>query len=247
MSGVEEPAGRRGDALDRDLELRKAVGEQTVADVEVHRVDTQVMLLGERERVVDLLVEDAELGRPRSRVEGLVRQRVRPATPRRSGPGVHADADRRAGRAPPPPVELREQVDVHVHSGVDDRVQVAIRQVRARVADLVGRPTVLEGVMNLARRARVESDVAETPDEREDLRLALRLQGKPEPEGDAGSGEGIDQTPSLLLDPRKVVREHGRAVVPSHRFRVAAGDEESAVANLEARALPPRAHVGARC
>lgn len=169
------------------------------------------------------------------------------AAPRRSGPRVHADPDRRGGRAAPPPVELGELVDVHVHAGLEQHVEVAFRQVRARVADLAGRPPALERVPDLARRARVDLDEPELSHEGEDLGLALRLQGEPEPERNAGSRERADQTPSLLPDPGQVVGERGRAVLTRDRLRIPSGDDQTTIASLEARPLPPRAHVGARC
>jgi hypothetical protein len=45
-----------------------------------------------------------------------------------------------------------------VDAVAEDRVEVAVGYVRARVADLVGSPPVLDGALDLAGRARIDAD-----------------------------------------------------------------------------------------
>ena len=59
-------------------------------------------------------------------VQGLVRVDAGLGAPGRPDPWVHADPDRRPGRAPTPSPELGEQVEVHVHAGLEQRVDVAL-------------------------------------------------------------------------------------------------------------------------
>ena len=139
VAGVEHAPGHLGDAFDRDLEPREPVGQEPVADVDVHGVDREPVFGGEGERVVELLGQDAELRRRRPRVERLAFGRGQ-AAPRGAGARVHADPHRGARRAASPPLELRAQVEVHVDAALDQRVDVGCRQVRPGEADLV-RPT----------------------------------------------------------------------------------------------------------
>jgi hypothetical protein len=76
-----------------------------------------------------------------------------------------------------------------VHAGLEDVVEVALGHVRAGVADLVRGPPVLERETHLARRARVHTDDAERPHERQHVRVALRLDRDPEPERRTGALE----------------------------------------------------------
>jgi len=70
MSGVQEAPGHRGHALRRQLERGETVRPESVAHVEVHRVQPQLVLPGDVERVVELVLEDPELRRPvRARVQ----------------------------------------------------------------------------------------------------------------------------------------------------------------------------------
>ena len=136
----------------------KAVGQVAVADVEVDRVDDEPILARQRDRLVELLGVDAELGRSAAAVERLV-----VAAPGRAGARVDAQADRRPRRAPPEAADLAEQVEVHVHAVREDHVEVALGDVGARVADLVGVPAVSEAVQQLAGGAHVEADAAGRP------------------------------------------------------------------------------------
>ena len=247
VPGVHDAPGHLGHTLDRDLEARQPVGQEPVADVAMQGVDRERVLGGESECIVELFGQDAELRRLRLRVERLTLRRGQ-AAPRGAGARIHADPDRGARRPPPPPVELREQVEVHVDPRLEQRVDVGGRQVRAREADLVRRPTVLESVSNLARRARVDPDRTQTADEREDLGIALRLEREAELEGGAHAFERVDQPTCLLPDPGEVVHVHGGRVLPSDGLGVAPGHEQPPVPNLEPRPRPPRCvHVEGRC
>jgi hypothetical protein len=212
--------------------------------MQMDRVEREVVVASDREGVVELVEQDPELGRPvASRVE-VAQLGVR------GGPdaGVDADAHRGTRRAAAPPIELREQVEVHVDAGVEQRIDIGGRKVRPREADLLHRPAVLERVANLAGRTRVDPDGPQPTHEGEHLRVPLGLQREPESERDAGTLERLDQAGRLLLDPRQVVREDGRPVLTSDRLGVAAGHEQPAVASLEPGSGPPRCvHVGGRC
>ena len=179
MAGVHEPPGHRRGALDRELERGKRVREHSPTDMQMDRVEREIVVASGREGVVELFDQDAELGRPAA-------SRVRsPGFGVRGGSdaGVDADADRGARRAAAPPVELREQVEVHVDAGVEQRVDIGGRQVRPGEADLLHRPAVLERVVHLAGRTRVDPDGAQATDEREHLRVPLGLQREPESNG----------------------------------------------------------------
>src|SRR5204862_458875 len=72
---------------------------------------------------------------------------------------VHAQPDRPAGRAPADALDLRDQVDVEMDVRMDeDLVEIPLRQVCARVADLVLSPSELECPSDLPRRADVHAD-----------------------------------------------------------------------------------------
>jgi hypothetical protein len=248
VTRLTDALGHRRHAFEGDAEPREVLRQEPVARVHVDRVDPQVVLGGDRERLVQLLGEDPELRRPGARVERLVGGGSSLGAPGRAGAGVHADPDRGAGRPPSPPAELRQQVQVHVHAGGEEDVQVALGDVRAGVADLLGLPAVLEDQANLLRRARVDPHRAERPDEPQDGRVALRLDRQAEHEGDADRLECALERPRLLLDPGQVVDEQRGPVLACLSLGVAAGDVQAALEHLEPRSLPPRsAHVGGRC
>ncbi len=111
----------------------------------VHGVDRQVVAPRDRQRLGELLGEDPELRRPiGARVRGLLVTEV-------AGTRAWVDpqADRASRVAATDALDLGEQIDVQVHRMGEHHVQIAVGQVRARVADLVGAPAVLERVQHL--------------------------------------------------------------------------------------------------
>ena len=110
------------------------------AGVEVERVDREVVSRGDGKRVVEPVQPDPELGRP---VAGVLEVRVVAGADAR----VEPDADRRAGRTPPVALDLADGVEVEVDAVGEQEVEVALGDVRAGVADLVGQPAALEGAV----------------------------------------------------------------------------------------------------
>ena len=88
-----------------------------------------------------------------------------------------------------------DRVEVHVDAVPEDHLEVAVRDVGARVADLVGAPAALDRPLDFARRAGVDADAlgrprrAESAEDVEDLGQWVRLQREPEPKWQAGPGQ----------------------------------------------------------
>ena len=240
-----QPSGRRGGALDRSLESRQPVGEIAVADVEMDGVDAEVVFPRDPEGLVDLLGEDAELGRP-----------IAPAVERlgsaisRARTRVDAKAHRSARIPSADPPELAEEVDIEVDRMGEEHVEIPVGDVRSRVADLLAAPSVVEGMKHLLRRAGIDPHAlrrarwSERAKERERLRLPLGLQREPDAMAQPRPVERPLKGSRLLLDPDEVVDEPRRAELRGDGRRIAAGDLEAAVANLEPRPGPPRLGPG---
>ena len=128
-----------------------------------------------------------------------------------------------------------------MHTGAEDRVQIALGEVRAGVADLIGAPPVPESPRDLAGRADVQPDPrAALAQEPEHVRLALSLQREPDDPAEAGAGERLAERARLLLDPREVVHVCGRATRRGDVLGVAARHNEPPAADLQPWARPPR-------
>ena len=164
-----EPAGHPDRLLERRLERGKPVREPAGPGVEVDRVHRQAVARGRVHRLVEPVLVDPEL---RGAVARVLEAGVVAGAPGR----VHPDPDRAARGAPPDPLDLADGVEVEAETvrGEDD-VQVALGDVRAGVADLVGEEAALEGAGHLARRAGVDAHAlgrarrAQAPEDGEDL------------------------------------------------------------------------------
>ena len=128
-----------------------------------------------------------------------------------------------------------------------EHVQIALRHVRAGVADLVRRPSALEGAQDLAWRAGIDADALgrtgrpEAPKHREDFGQRVRLQREAQLEREAGRGERCLDAPSMLGEAGPVVDEQRRAMLTGQRLRVRTGDPQPPVfVDIEAGAHPPR-------
>ncbi len=121
-----------------------------------------------RQRLVQLLVVDAELGGPGGGVLtelGVHIRRVadRHVGPRGAGARIDADAHLAARRQAAETLELAEQVDVDLDRVAQDGGEVLVGDVGARVADLLREPAVLERPLELAGRAHVHAYAARRP------------------------------------------------------------------------------------
>jgi hypothetical protein len=112
--------------------------------VEVHGVDRQPVPSSRLQRIVEPVPADPELRAPLA----AVREAREVAG---AGARIDAQADRPAGRAPAEPLDLADGVEVDVEARLEDDVEVALGNVRAGVADLVGPPAVGDRVADLAR------------------------------------------------------------------------------------------------
>ena len=148
---VDESARHPDRRSQRTLEGDQPVGQPAGAGMEVERVDDQAVSPRGRQRVVEPVGGDAELRRARA---GIGQTLVVAGTDH----GVDAQADGRARRSPADPLDLADRVEVEMHAGAEDDVEVALRAVRAGVRDLGGRPAVGDGVLDLAGRAGVDAD-----------------------------------------------------------------------------------------
>ena len=153
MAGGARPLDRLDRGRQRPLERVEPVGEPARPGMEVDRVDGQRMLGGRRERLVEPLETDAELRRPVAAVLEVVV--VAGARAR-----IDTDPDRRARRAAAIALDLADRVEVEVDAVRQQHVEVALGDVRAGVADLVGPPAALERAQHLAGRAGVDTDCA---------------------------------------------------------------------------------------
>jgi hypothetical protein len=108
------------------------------------RVDRQVVAGCGLDRVGQAVFVDPEL---RGTVAAVGEARV----VARAGRRVDAQPDRPSGRPPPDPFDLADGVEVEVDRQREDRVEVALREVRAGVADLLWRPAALDRAGDLAR------------------------------------------------------------------------------------------------
>ena len=168
-----------------------------------------------------------------------------------AGPGAGVDAQPdpaprwQLGRPPPDALDLAHRVEVDVDRRAEEHVEVALGDVRAGEADLLGSPAVLEGVEDLAGRARVDADgaglarTAERPERGEDLGLAVGLEREPLADAKAGASERVAEPPHVLAEAVEVVDERGRAHLAGQRLGVAARDPEPAVLDVETRPDPP--------
>ena len=172
VAGGAQPFDRLDRGEERPLEATEPIGQPARSGVEMDRVDPQPMARGRRDRVVEPLEADPELGRPVSGVlEVLV---VAGADPR-----IDPDPDRRPGRSPAVALDLADRVEVEVDAAGEQDVEVALGDVRAGVADLVGAPAALDGALHLARRAGIDPDA---------LRASRARRARGRPRGSRGAG-----------------------------------------------------------
>ena len=135
-----------------------------------------------------------------------------------------------------------------------DHIEIALREVRARVADLVLAPPVLECPLHLAGRAHVHADALAGPgptqpaDEPQHLGFVLRLERQAHAAVEPGAVERRPERERLFPDTDQVVRVHGRAVLTRDRFGISAGDVQTTAPDVESGAGPPRmrAHLRLR-
>jgi len=235
--GAETPRDVR-DPADGRRERRNAVGQPARSDVDVERRELDPVAAGGREGLVQAILVDAELRRPGAAVGELV---VVAGAGRRVDPDPEGSRPRlvRAPRREPPsdPFELADRVEVQVERMGQDDVEIALGDVRAGVADLLGRPAALERAEDLARRAGVDPDQA--AEGRQDLRIGVCL----EREADAVAKPRPVQRPrqalGVLDEAAPVIDEQRRPVLARQRLGVMSGDREPAVEDLEARPDPP--------
>ncbi len=227
---------RRG----RLAKRRQIVVEQVVAHVEVDGVHRQVVFARDGEGLVQPLRVDAELGRLVAAVVADAAVGVDGASA-----GVHAQPDRAAAVPPPVSADLADEVQVDVHAVSEDDVEVLVAHVGAGVADLGGRPALLQAVLHLAGGADVEADElrgaghADAVDARQRAGLALRLDGPAHLPGQSGACHRALQGAYVLLHVREVVHEQRRALLARQLFRVTPGDQKSPIPDVEARPPPP--------
>ena len=164
-----------------------------------------------------------------------------------AGPGgrVHAQPDRPAGRPPADPFDLADRVEVEVDRQRQDRVEVALGQVRAGVADLLGRPAALDRALDLAGRAGVDPD--ERPEDLEDPRLRVGLEREAEPDVQPGGVERRGEATGVVGEAVEVVDEERRPVAsrrgPRRPRRRSSGGRHAArdpAASTTARRRGPR-------
>ena len=153
-AGVEQRLRHPRHRLEGGVERGQLVVQHAVGEVHVQRVDREAVTTGGVEGGAEVLLVDAELGRPGAAVQALG------VAAHDAAARVDAQADGRARAAAAVALDLAEQVEVHVHAGGRDDVEVALRDVGAGEADLGGGEPVLEGVPHLARRAGVDADAA---------------------------------------------------------------------------------------
>ena len=122
-------ARRHCDSL---VEGGKLLVQHPVGEVEMGCVDGEAAARGPRHRLTEVLLVDAELGRASAAVQTLG------VTAHHAAARIEAQPDRAPGAAPPDAVDLREQIHVDVQRERRDDVEVAGRDVGARVADLLG-------------------------------------------------------------------------------------------------------------
>ena len=191
-------------------------------------------------RVVEPLEADPELGRPVSGVLEVLG--VAGADSR-----VDPDPDRRPRRSPAVALDLADRVEVEVDAAGEQDVEVALGDVRAGVADLVGAPAALHGALHLARRAGIDPDAlrgpgrAEPAEDLEDLGERIGLEREPDPERQTGPGQRGLEPPGVLGEPGTVVDEERRAVLAGECLGVLTDDPQPAVVvDVEAGPDPPR-------
>ena len=115
--------------------------------------------------------------------------------------------------------------------------------------DLRRGPAVGEGVLDLAGRAGIDADgvrlarTAKAAQDREDLRLAVGLEGEAEPMVESGASGSRVHGPDVLADPLEVVDEARRPLCPGQLLGIAAGDDQASVDGIEARTTPPVGRV----
>ncbi len=151
MAGGTRPSDRLDRDRQRPLEGIQPLGQPAGPGMEVDRVDGQRVLGGHGERLVEPLETDTEFRRPVARV-----LQVHVVAGARSR--IDSDPDRRGRGAAAVPGYLADRVKVEVDPVRQQHVEIALGDVRAGVADLVGPPAALERTQHLAGRARVDTD-----------------------------------------------------------------------------------------
>src|SRR5581483_8069923 len=127
-------------------------------------------------------------------------------------------------------------------AGIQDRVEVTLGQVRARVADFTRGPAVLEGPGDFPRRTDVQPHEGHRPaQEPEELGLTLRLKRQAHDRPQTRTHEGVPESPRLFLHANEVVGVQGRAERTGQSLGVPTGDPEPSVDDVQPRPGPPRA------
>ena len=219
-------------------EDRKLVVQHPVRQAEVRRVDGEAVARGASHGLLEVLVVDAELGGPGAAVEAL-RMAAHHSRAR-----VDAQPDGAPRAAAPDAVDLGEQADVDVQRGARDHVEVALRDVCAGIADLLGQKAALESVLHLARRAGVKPDGhgvtgrTEAPQETQQRRLAEGLEREPDPVAQTRAAQSVLQGVRDLGHALQVVDVQRRPVLAGKRLCVASRDEQAPAGDAQAGVLP---------
>ena len=133
-----------------------------------------------------------------------------------------------------------------------DRIEIALGQVRARVADLARAPSVLERPLHLAGRTHVHphalggTRITQRADEPQELGLMLRLEGEPDPSVQPRPVERRAERADLLLYAHKIVRVERGAVLARDRLGVTTGDGQTTAPDFKSGAGPPQMSVTRR-
>ena len=162
------------------LEPVQLVAEPAGPRVEVERVHDEPVAAARVDRVVEAVLGHAELGRAIAGVGEVLRVA-------RAGARVDPDPDRPPGRPPPEPLELAHAVEVDPDRVREQDVEVALGDVRARVADLRRAPSRwrARGSPRPASRRRCRRcsgapGRAEAAQHREDPRVRAGLEREPD-------------------------------------------------------------------
>ena len=161
---------------------------------------------------------------------------------------VQAQADGRARCATPDSLDLADGIEVDVHAGTEDDIEVALGGVRPGVGDLGGRPALRQAPVRPRRanrrRCRAEAELTCRGRAREGRpgspapRLALRAKRRRWSRPARSAAACIAR--EVLTDTLEVVNEARRATgARAKDLRVSAGDDQAPLDGIEARSTPP--------
>ena len=125
-----------------------------------------------------------------------------------------------------------------------DHIEVALRDVRARVTDLLGQEAAFEAGERLTRRAGVQPDGrrvagrAEPSKETQERGLTKGLEREPDPVAQTRSAEGALQGACDFGHALQVVHVERRAVLAGERLSVASRDEQAPAGDAHAGVFP---------